>query len=264
MQKRLKENVCILLWTRQQEVVDDICACIWFQTEEVSEGVFLYCHFSAFSTILSVDEVIILGADGTHTVSVEQRCCSSGVLKACACRKQEFLLGNIQFTVQTLGWDNIPAKLGTLKKKNTVSLTFITAHFMFLRMRVISKQIRRSLDDIFKMPTCFSLSICCFGCHNMFYFWAVDKPWTEQVLCFPGVILRHLSGASAINCCFLTLVLSQDAAGSSSVEHRWVASGREGWGDKRSLAGWLRRQPVALCWNQRSYIKQLYTNMIDR
>lgn len=141
---------------------------------------------------------------------------------------------------KTLGWDNIPAKLGTFtkKKKNTVSLTFITAHFMFLRGRVISEQIHRSLDDIFKMPTCFSSSICRFGCHNMFYFWAVDKPWTEQVLCSSGVILRHLSGASAINCCLLTRVLSQDAAGSSSVAHRWGASGKADWGDKK-VALWL-------------------------
>lgn len=35
-------------------------------------GVFLHCDFSRFSTILSVDKVIILGAEGTHTVSAEQ------------------------------------------------------------------------------------------------------------------------------------------------------------------------------------------------
>lgn len=38
------------------------------------QGVFLHCDCSAFSTILSLDKVIIVGAEGTNAVSAEQIC----------------------------------------------------------------------------------------------------------------------------------------------------------------------------------------------
>lgn len=76
------------------------------------------------------------------------------------------------------------------------------------------------------------------------------NPERRQVLCFSGAIFRRLSGAGAINCCFLTRVLSRDAAGPPSTARSWEAGGRAAWGKRRSLADWPFSQPVALCSRQ--------------
>lgn len=100
-----------------------ICACIWFQTEDVAQGVFLHRYFSIFSTILSVDKVIILGTEGTYTVSAKQCVLQHLRVKrpAHAASKSFYwvtssLPCSSAWTNQdkTLGWDNIFAKLGTL------------------------------------------------------------------------------------------------------------------------------------------------------
>lgn len=147
-----------------------------------SLGIFIHCDFSRLSTTLSVDKVVILDCwRHSHSQCWAKCVVAPGCRRPAHAGSESFILvtSSLQWgpaltnhRLHVRLWQR-PSRAGNIleKKKNTVSLTFITARFMFRRMRVNSEQIRRSLADSFKMPTRFSSSICRLGCHSMFYFW---------------------------------------------------------------------------------------------